>query len=139
MELTNLPMFGIMRRRISWLNQRQEVLAQNIANADTPEFPAHDLKAFDGRREIRQQPNFRVDVSLTSPTHLKGRKSSGAGMFKEGESRWPYETAPAGNSVILEEQMVKLNETTVNHQLVTQLYRKHLAMIKMVAGRGGGR
>lgn len=139
MELTNLPMFGIMRGRLSWLNQRKEVLAQNIANSDTPDFGAKDIQKFDARREISKTPNFRVNVALTDPQHLKGRSSAGSGVFKENVERRPYETAPAGNAVILEEQMVKINETAVNHELVTSLYRKHLGMIKMAIGRGGGR
>lgn len=138
MELTNLPMFGIMRGRLSWLNQRKEVLATNIANSDTPDFGAKDIQSFDARREIKKTPNFSVNVALTNPQHLKGRNSAGNGAFKAQDERRPYETAPAGNSVILEEQMVKMNETSVNHELVTSLYRKHLGMLKAAIGRGSG-
>ena len=48
------------------------------------------------------------------------------------------ETAPDGNQVILEEQMVRMNETVTNHGLVTEIYRKQLGMFK-TAARGGGR
>jgi hypothetical protein len=35
--------------------------------------------------------------------------------------------------VILEEQLGKLNETQANHSLITQLYKKHLAMLRLAA------
>ena len=44
MELTSLPMFALIRQRMNWLNQRQEVIAQNVANANTPDYPSQDLK-----------------------------------------------------------------------------------------------
>lgn len=139
MELTDLPMFGIMRRKMAWLNQRQEVLARNIANADTPDYGARDLKKFDARREIEQRPRtkFSVNVAQTSDRHIEGRRTSAAGDFKEAPERRPYETAPAGNAVVLEEQMIKVSESTINHQLVSQLYKKHLQMFRKVAGGGG--
>ena len=138
MELTNLPMFGIMRGKMSWLNQRQEVLARNIANSDTPDYGARDLQKFDARRVVERRPrNFSVNIAQTNEVHIRGRKSAGAGDFKEAPERTPYETAPAGNAVILEEQMIKVSETAINHQLVSQLYKKHLRMFRTVA-RGGG-
>ncbi len=133
MELTNLPMFGFMRERLNWLGQRQEVVAQNIANADTPEYRSRDIKEMkfeDVMREHRQG-DLKVDVRMTDPNHIKGRRRSG-GSFKESNVRRPYETAPDGNAVVLEEQMIKMSETAVNHSAMTQLYKKHMAMFKSV-------
>jgi flagellar basal-body rod protein FlgB len=44
------------------------------------------------------------------------------------------ETSPNGNSVVLEEQMAKLSETEISHRLTTNLYKKHLNMLKMAIG-----
>ena len=57
--------------------------------------------------------------------------------FDAEQSRKPFETAIAGNAIVLEEQMGKLNETGVNHTMMTQLYRKHLTMFRTALGRGG--
>ena len=38
MDFGKLPIFDVLARRMGWLGQRQEVLAQNIANADTPGY-----------------------------------------------------------------------------------------------------
>ena len=140
MELTNLPVFGLIRQRMNWLNQRQEVIAQNVANADTPDYPSRDLKAFDFKNVIRQNrpKTQRVVVNLTKPTHIPGSQGQNSSPFKEIDARRPYETAPDGNQVVLEEQMIKMNETVTNHNLITQIYRKQLAMFKTVTRRGGG-
>ena len=122
-------------------NQRQEVIAQSVANADTPDYPSRDLKAFDFKNVIRQNrpKTQRVAVHLTKPMHIPGSsRGQNSGPFKEIDARRPYETAPDGNQVVLEEQMIKMNETVTNHNLITQIYKKQLAMFKTVTRRGGG-
>ena len=139
MELTNLPLFGLIRERVNWLSQRQEVIAQNVANSDTPDYRARDLKAFDFKDVIRQNrpKSQRVTIALTKPNHIPGSRGEGSNPFKETNVRRPYETSPDGNQVILEEQMVRMNETVTNHGLVNEIYRKQLGMFK--AAMGGGK
>jgi flagellar basal-body rod protein FlgB len=141
MELTDLPMFGLVRQRMSWLNQRQTVLSQNIANADTPNYRARDLKAFDFKDVVREHSRAARGIAMasTNASHLRGAGNRAQGAFKETDVRRPYETAPDGNQIVLEEQMAKMNETNINHNLMTELYRKQLRMFRSVMGRGGGR
>ena len=47
MEITDLPLFSMLKQRMTWLNQRQDLLSQNVANADTPKYISRDLKALD--------------------------------------------------------------------------------------------
>ena len=46
MDPSNLALFNLADRRLAHIGQRQEVLAQNIANADTPGWKSRDLKPF---------------------------------------------------------------------------------------------
>ena len=103
MELTNLPVFGLIRQRMNWLNQRQEVIAQNVANADTPAYLAQDLKAFDFKNVIRQNrpKTHRVAVNLTKPTHIPSSQGNNSSPFKEVDVRRPYDTSPVGYQVVL--------------------------------------
>jgi flagellar basal-body rod protein FlgB len=136
MELTDLPMYGLLRRRMDWLNQRQAVLSQNIANADTPKYKSHDLKKFDFKDVIREHRNSskQFAMSATNASHISGGGASGRakGTFKEDGSSRPYETAPDGNQIVLEEQMVKMNETQINHSMMTELYRKQMRMFRTI-------
>lgn len=130
----NPNVFAAITRRLDWLGQRQRVLAQNIANADTPSYRPHDLKEgpFSGLLARRLAP---VPPTATHPDHIaKPRGRPGA---REEELKKTYETAPAGNAVVIEEQMVKVSENQMSYQAMTSLYRKHLQMLRAALGRNG--
>ena len=135
MDLGKLPLFNLLKERMSWLNARQEVLAQNIANADTPDFTPHDLKPMDFRRTMQELDP--VQPLRTNPAHLVGAPGAPQ-SFRDQAQRQRYETAPAGNSVVLEEQLIKVAETQMEYQMTTNLYRKHVDMLKAAIGRSGG-
>lgn len=133
MELDKLSLFSVVKRRLAWLGHRQEVLAQNIANSDTPRYQARDLKAFTFKDLVRSQsPNIRMTV--TAGSHLSGSPKR-VSNFKVETERLPFETSPNGNSVVLEEQMAKISETGISYRLTTELYKKHLGMLRMAIGR----
>lgn len=134
MELDKLSLFGIAKKRLSWLTQRQEVLSQNVANSDTPKYRAKDLQEFNFR-DLLSAKSMQVKMAVTSRTHLPGSPRA-VRDFREVAERKPYETAPNGNSVVLEEQMGKVNETQIAHRLTIELYNKHLGMIRTAIGKG---
>lgn len=136
MDLNKLPLFGLLKGQMGWLARRQEVLAQNVANADTPQYMPSDLKAFDFQDMVkREQMQKGRGLTTTSPMHFTGTRTL-TSPFAEAEAVTPYETSPNGNGVVLEEQMAKLNETQVQHKLTTELYAKHVNMIKIALGKG---
>ena len=134
MDLGNLGLFKLMSRKMGWLSQRQEVLAQNIANADTPQFKGKDLKPFSFRDALSD--SRRLTPVSTDSSHLKGTVPAG-GMAQEQRVRNPYETAPDGNNVVLEEQMMKTSQTGMDYQTITNLYKKQVGLIRTAIGRGG--
>ena len=133
MDLKKLPLFDLMARRMSWLAQRQEVLAQNIANANTPDYTPQDLKPMSFGEEMKRLAP--VNPERTSELHMAGTVVRKPAPFRSDDQRKRYEVAPDGNSVVVEEQMVKVAETQMDYQLVTNLYRKHVDMIKTAIGR----
>ena len=133
MEIGNLSLFSVIKKRLAWLGHRQEVLAQNIANSDTPGYKARDLKAFKFADLVRRE-NAGLGMSTTERSHLGGQRKR-VRDFAEFEDRKPYETNANGNSVVLEEQMAKMSENSISYNLASELYKKHLGMIKMALGR----
>ncbi len=133
MELKDIALFGIVRKRLDWLGQRQEVLSQNIANADTPKYRARDLKAYNFKELVRRE-NAQINLVANNPDHLSGRRKR-IRDFTEAAERKPFETSPDGNSVILEEQMGKIGTNGANYKLTTTLYRKHLDMFRLALGK----
>lgn len=132
MDLTKLKLFAMTRKRMDWLSKRQEVLAQNIANADTPKYQPKDLKKLDFRDLIRET-RVAPPLHKTSDMHIPATRQPS--RFKDDPRKDAYEVAPAGNSVVLEEQLMKVSETQANYRLATNLYSKHLRMIRVALGR----
>ncbi len=132
MELNSLSLFQAMKKRMAWLGQRQEVISQNIANSDTPQYKARDLKAYDFRELVRRETS-QINMDVTHANQLPGQRKR-IRDFSENKP-FAFETAPSGNNVVLEEQMAKLNESGLKHQLTTELYKKHLALFRMALGR----
>ncbi len=133
MDLFQLKLFQRMSERMGWLGARQEVLAQNIANADTPHFVPHDMKALKFVDHLNQVAP--ITQARTNAMHMGGTGQPDASI-DEQKTKKQYETAPVGNSVVLEEQMVKLADAQSSYQLMTNLYRKHVDLFKMALGRG---
>ena len=133
MDLNKIAVFGAMKKRLAWLTQRQEVLAQNIANSDTPGYRPRDLKEY-GFREVMRRESMHVNMHVTDDSHLGGRRSRISDFTVETERR-PYETTPTGNAVVLEEQMAKISETSLAHKVAIELYRKHLRMLKIAINK----
>ena len=128
--------FGLLGKRMEWLGQRQKVLAQNIANADTPDYVPHDLKAQDFRRLVERSylPTLKPDA--TQAGHIQTSNLKADGRSEEQKQR--YETAPSGNAVVLEEQLINVAQTQADYNAITNLYKKQVSMLKMaLRGRTG--
>ena len=144
MPISDIPMFAMLRTRMAWHQDRQRVLAENVANADTPRFRPHDLVPLDfkapatagtgtgtaaGRAVAAGGP---VALVRTDPRHIA--TSSGAAQFTE--RRGGYETRPSGNAVNLEDEMMKVAANQMDYQMATTLYSRGLGLIKTALGRG---
>jgi flagellar basal-body rod protein FlgB len=73
--------------------------------------------------------------TATQTGHMTGTRPRAGHDVPEKADRNFYETSPDGNQVVLEQQMLKIADTGMNYQLVTNLYRRQLGMFKLVLGR----
>jgi flagellar basal-body rod protein FlgB len=119
---------------MDWLSQRQRVLARNISNSDTPDYVPRDIKESQFRRILRDRVEP-VVPQATNPRHMHGTAVKGGPARSEAQAK-TYETSPAGNAVVLEEQLIKVTKTQTDYQTMTNLYRKHMDMF-LTALRGG--
>lgn len=126
MDPTNIGLFRLAEERMAWLDRRQSVLAQNVANADTPGYQPRDLRSF-ADTLARTAP----DLARTSPSHLGPSPNSTLGLL---QSR-PQERAPDGNAVGLEQQLVKVADTGTAQELATTLHRKYAGLFRLALGR----
>jgi flagellar basal-body rod protein FlgB len=92
MPISQLPIFSMLRTRMQWHQERQRLLAENVANADTPKFKPRDLAPPD----LDRMKPAAVALAQTSSTHLASSTASGPVQFQL-DRRGAFETRPAGN------------------------------------------
>jgi len=136
MDLGKLPIFRMMSAKLDWLESRQRVLAQNVANADTPGYISRDLEPIDFKKKFGRE-TFRLQLAVTDTKHIQSKIQQTA-FGADKESRKHYETSPTGNAVVLEEQLIKVADTAAAHRLATNLYRKNLNFFRVALGRQSG-
>lgn len=124
-----LGLFEVFAKRLDWLSQRQNLLAQNVAQADTPNYAPKDLVENGFVRELRNA-HVAMRTARTEGNHLVGTLENAKGSPVR-EQRKRYESAPSGNAVVLEEQLIKMAQTQMHHATVTNLYGKYMRMFRM--------
>jgi flagellar basal-body rod protein FlgB len=132
MDLSKQTLFKMMTERLSYLGQRQKVLAQNIANANTPNYQARDLKPLNFQDQVAREMRMVTPVS-TQPNHLP--PVTPTERFAINKDRRPYETSLDKNGVVLEEQGMKVAQTQVDYQATTAIYKKYIGLFKLVLSR----
>ncbi|EIZ78720.1 flagellar basal-body rod protein FlgB, putative [Novosphingobium sp. Rr 2-17] len=120
------------------LSERQRVIAQNIANSDTPGFKAREVNApsfsdllpQDGSKPSVARPR----ISLTSGMSALGARQPMAGNIVLDSAT--SETKPDGNNVAIEDQLLKMGQIQADFATMTSLYRKQIGLLKSAIGRG---
>ena len=72
MTMPDVPLLSMLKSRMSWLEARQNVLSQNVANADTPGYAARDLKPMDFESLVKGASGsaFNTQLSTTDARHI---------------------------------------------------------------------
>jgi flagellar basal-body rod protein FlgB len=129
MDLTSIPLFEAITRRMGWLSQRQTVLAENVANVNTPGYDEKDIKEPDFR-DVLKGASTAVHLVATNPGHITTRPDGQVdGVYQTTEDR-----TLNGNGVSIEAQMMKVSENAADYSLTTTLYQKQISLIKMALG-----
>ena len=131
MPISDIPILSMLRTRMQWHQERQRILAENVANADTPNYHARDLAPPNFERALQQSAS--LSLVRTDPGHL-GSGAGGGTQFSE--SREPhYEVRPRGNAVSHEDEMLKLAGNQMDYDAVTSMYTHSLTLIKTALGK----
>jgi flagellar basal-body rod protein FlgB len=132
MAISDFPIFSLLRTKMQWHQERQRLLAENVANASTPGFRPRDLAP------LQTDGPGRVNASLltlarTDGSHMTAGGASGSAFALDRTSR--YQVRPTGNAVSLEDEMLKVGANQMDYQLVTSLYTHSLGLIKSALGK----
>lgn len=142
MDLKNIALFKTLNQKMTWLNERQKVLAQNLANANTPGYISKDLKKVSFQSHL-DNTNSNGSTDSTKATKMQveepGHMSGIGGLSTQFEIRQEtsdyLETTPDGNTVDLEGELSKMAEVQMEYTLASNLYRKHVGMLKTALGK----
>jgi flagellar basal-body rod protein FlgB len=133
MDLGQIPIFAMLRDRLGYLSERQKVIAQNVANADTAGYVAQDLKPFSFQARMEAQAGS-IAMAASEPGHLQPPNvRRGLGAAWKPKKTPDSETTLNGNSVVLEEEMIKMTEARMQYDAAIGFYQKSLNLIRMAA------
>jgi flagellar basal-body rod protein FlgB len=135
MKVTNDLTFTLLRKGLDALSARNTVIANNIANIETPNYKAADVAFEDSLRRaiVLDAPNLRL--TETDPAHLNRRGEQQQRLeelhhrtFRRNDTSMRKD----GNNVDVENEMIRLAETGLNYQAMSTLATKKLALMRMV-------
>lgn len=134
MSVTDLSLLNQIKGRLGWLDDRQRVIAQNVANSDTPGYGARDLKVpTDFAAAMNRERGVRVMTTHAAHIAPQGQQQLRFDVAKAPDS----ETTLDGNSVVVEEQMLKMAESRMAYDAAIGFYQKSMSMIRMAARKPG--
>jgi len=131
MNLPELPLLSALRERMSWLHQRQDVLSQNVANADTPGYVARDLKPQDFSNILSGETSRASAMMATDPRHIAMSSRTGS---RFDDMAAPDQANPNDNAISLEQEMIKVSDTQAQFQAAANLYAKAMTMMRTAIG-----
>lgn len=119
---------SLAERRLAWLDTRQKVLSNNVANADTPGFRPSDAVPF---QSLLARSRASAAMVTTDAQHMTPSRASLLAV----QDRRVAERTGNGNAVSLDQQAIRIAETDQAHALAMGLHRKYLGLFRMTLGR----
>lgn len=125
--MTDIYLFGLSSRRAEWLANRQTVVAENISNVNTPGYKAKDIQGFSDTMQSTQ-----LAMAGSSPFHLAAASGRNVEVEERPENSW--DITHSGNSVTLEQEMLKSGEVsaqyTLNASIAKAFHRFFMTSVK---------
>ncbi|MEZ5715406.1 MAG: FlgB family protein [Paracoccaceae bacterium] len=125
-----LDLFQMASAMATHAGTRQAVVAENIANADTPGYRARDVVPFSALVS-HEAGGFHTRASRDG--HLHGQRDS---LVPEIVEATVSEANPNDNEVTLEDEMLKAVEVKRQHDRALAIYRSGLNILRTSLGRG---
>ncbi|RIX41207.1 MAG: flagellar basal body rod protein FlgB [Rhodocyclales bacterium GT-UBC] len=99
--------------------QRHQVLASNVANADTPNYKARDFNFEQAMQNaMAGRSNGSIGLATTAAGHIRaGGMQGGAALQYRRETQ----SAVDGNTVDMDVERTQISENAVQYQIVSQL------------------
>jgi flagellar basal-body rod protein FlgB len=124
----------MLKSKMSYVNARQQVVAQNVANADTPDYTPQDLKPFSFTAMAQAAGSGLI---VNQPGQMAMPAAAKTGNLKPVDTP-DSEARIDGNQVVLEDQMNKLIQSRIDYETAVDFYQQSMTMIT-TASRAPGK
>ena len=135
MGLLNMPVFTALADKMRWHQTRQGLLAENVANAETPGYRGRDLKQFNFEEANGAFSTASVTTTATQPMHFAVGGEGDAAFAAHRMAN--FEITPEGNGISLEDEMMKVTTNMMDYQAATSLYTKSIKILRTAMGKSG--
>jgi flagellar basal-body rod protein FlgB len=117
-----IHLFDLAAKQANWLSRNQATIAGNVSNANTPGYRAQTVQPF---ADVLAQTQ--LGLATTDPAHLaiSPAVQDAAKVVDEN----PWETTDSGNTVSLENEMIKAGEVQRDYSLNTNIVKAFHAML----------
>jgi flagellar basal-body rod protein FlgB len=115
-----------IKDHMRYLNQKQAIIASNIANANIPNAKTHTLEEF--KLDNKSSNIQKVKMSTTSKLHIGGNNTNQ--KFKTIKSKDTFENSINGNNINLVEETTKMQETSMDYKTMIEAYKKINSLVK---------
>ena len=126
---------GLLQKALDLRMQKQQAIAANIANVDTPGYRAVHLEFEDGLKRALAN----ADAGL-NPAQGSGSLPGGGGDFDQVEARVVRVADQSGigdrNGVSLDEEMIALADNQILYEAATQMISKKIGLLRYVIQEG---
>jgi flagellar basal-body rod protein FlgB len=138
MNFNDIPLLSMLKSKMHYVSQRQTLLAQNVANADTPGYAPKDMKAFSFEQAMqRTQGGGGLKAVRTNVAHMTLDSPVGGSGGFETQSTPDSEVRLDGNHVVLEEQMMKLTQAKMDYDAAVGFYQQSLQLLQTAIKKPG--
>jgi len=123
---------NFLEKSLGFRKIRQDLIASNIANADTPYYNPKDIRFEDAlRSEIDNKPKNRLELAKTSPMHLEPKEFDDAGkpvvFYRDGHLK-----RNDGNSVDIDVETTEMAKNGIMYNAEIQAVKKRVELFKVV-------
>jgi flagellar basal-body rod protein FlgB len=129
----DIPLLTALADKMKWHQARQKLLAENVANAQTPGYRGQDLTPFSFEGYVRDRNVSKIATAATQPGHISVTGTGADGFGPRAAAG--FEITPEGNSVTLEDEMMKVSSNQMDYQTITSLYTRSLRLLRTALGK----
>jgi flagellar basal-body rod protein FlgB len=119
------PVFSTTHNLLSWTSKRQQALASNVANLDTPGYQAKD---YTFESEMRS-----LALAKTSEKHIGLAKEDSSARLIEVGTR----EKPNGNNVDIERELTEISKNGLEYVTVVQYLTQKIRTLRSAINEGG--